>query len=88
MPDQTKQTDYNVDILADECRAITRYLLEQDPPQDLIGRYIEANAIIFSDEVSVPDGGDTPICRCLYPRVLFHPPVPLADGRMRYFQHG
>ena len=45
----------NTAALAHECRAITRYLVEQEPSQDLISRYIEANAVLFTDEASGPD---------------------------------
>ncbi len=54
MSNQKNQAD-NTDVLAHECRVITRYLLGQDPPEDLIQRYIQANSVLFSDKASHSD---------------------------------
>jgi len=54
MANQKNQAD-NTDVLAHECRAITRYLLGQEPPQDLIQRYLEANSVLFAGKASHSD---------------------------------
>ena len=54
MSNQKNQAD-KTGTLAHECRVITRYLLGQEPPQDLIQRYIEANSILFTGETSRSD---------------------------------
>jgi hypothetical protein len=45
----------NTEALADESRSITHYLLGKEPPHDLVQRYIEANAILFSGGSSSSD---------------------------------
>lgn len=37
------------DILVNEARAFSRYLLDQDPPPEIIARYIAANRTLFSE---------------------------------------
>lgn len=41
--------------LMEECSIITRYLLKQEPPHDLVQRYIEANSILCAGETSPSD---------------------------------
>jgi hypothetical protein len=50
-----KHRGFSTDALIQECRVITQYLLGQEPPQDLINRYIEANSIHFTGETSHTD---------------------------------
>jgi len=45
----------NAEVLVDECQRITHYLLGKRPPHDLVQRYIEANGILFSGEISSSD---------------------------------
>lgn len=54
MSNQKNQVD-STGTLAHECRVITRYLLGQDPPQDLIQRYLQANSALFTYKASHSD---------------------------------
>jgi len=50
-----RNANQNTVALINECHKITRYLLSQEPPQDLIQRYIEANSILFAGETPPSD---------------------------------
>lgn len=41
---------HSLDILREECHQITRYLVGQAPPPELMQRYIEAHALLLTED--------------------------------------
>jgi len=50
LPGKVGETPHNDAALAAECTLLTRYLIGQNPPQELVDRYAAANRILLPDQ--------------------------------------